>query len=146
MNHFLRIIACAILLPVAAFAAAPKLEVGKIAEQPDEWFTSAEGRQIVDNIVTWQNSNGGWWKAYKLTEARAPRTDAEKDAIPEKDRRSSWERTSTFDNKATHSELRILAKAYRMTASKSIAMPSTAALNSFSIPIRKRRLAATLSA
>ena len=33
--------------------------------------------------------------------------------------RSVWRRTSTFDNNATHSEMRILGRAYRITNKQS---------------------------
>jgi PelA/Pel-15E family pectate lyase len=101
-----------IILLTLAFAsaapAAPKVDVSKLVEKSDEWFKSDEGRQILSNILTWQNANGGWWKAYDPTSSRPP-------ARSSGEGHSGWERTSTFDNKATYSELRVLAHAYRVT-------------------------------
>lgn len=96
-------------------AAAQSVSVAKLTDQPDEWF-KGEGRRIVDNIVTWQNANGGWWKAYDATQPRPNQSSDGKDGkdVPKEDGNSTWETTSTFDNSATHSELRILARAYRV--------------------------------
>ena len=82
---------------------------------PDEWYKSDDGRQFCDNLVTWQNANGGWWKKYdprvpRPAELPPPATD---DAPPG-DTEGVWRRTSTFDNDATYSEMRILARAYRL--------------------------------
>lgn len=96
-------------------AAAQSVSVAKLTDQPDEWF-KGEGRRIVDNIVTWQNANGGWWKGYDATQPRPDQSSGGKDGkdVPKEDGKSTWETTSTFDNSATHSELRILARAYRV--------------------------------
>ncbi|MFP4057066.1 MAG: pectate lyase [Candidatus Brocadiia bacterium] len=67
--------------------------------KPDEWFQSAEGRRIVDNVVSWQSSAGSWPKNMDTTERRFS------------GRRG--EISGTFDNGATVGELRLLARAYR---------------------------------
>lgn len=104
-----------ILLGSAA-AAAEDVTVAKLTNQPDEWFRSDEGRRIVDNIITWQNPNGGWWKSYDATQPRPAKPPAKADpkGVPKSDSSNAWERTSTFDNGATYSELRILARAHRV--------------------------------
>src|SRR5690348_11615784 len=97
----------AALLVVSTAAAAPRrMEASDQVDRPDEWFTTADGRRIVDNILSWQNANGGWWKAYDASVIRPAE-------LPEDT--SGWHRTSTFDNRATYSELRVLARAYRVT-------------------------------
>lgn len=92
----------AILTPSAA-RSAEKLDAARVAGRDDAWFQSDEGKRVLDNILSWQNANGGWWKANNYSAARPPAPDA-----------AGWHRTSTFDNKATHTELRILARAYRI--------------------------------
>ena len=51
-------------------AAAGGLAVGKLVDQRDEWFKSPENLKLVDNICSWQNANGGWWKAYDVSSPR----------------------------------------------------------------------------
>src|SRR5215208_6020285 len=46
-------------------ASAPGL--AEINRQSDEWFKSDAGQRALDNIVSWQNENGGWWKTYDPT-------------------------------------------------------------------------------
>src|SRR4051812_30637574 len=86
-----------------ALTKPAKVTIDKLTNQPDEWF-KGEGKTTVDNVVTWQNLNGGWWKAYDFNK---PNPEAKKE------KRSGHD--SGFDNGATYSELRILARAYRVT-------------------------------
>src|SRR5262249_8393494 len=92
-------------LTTAPTTKPAKLEVIRLVDQPDAWFTS-EGKAIVDNILTWQNVNGGWWKAYNVE-----KPDPE---FAEKNGKKSGH-DSGFDNGATYSEMRVLARAYRVT-------------------------------
>src|SRR5439155_21011963 len=95
-------------------AAAPALE--HALRQDDAWFKSDAGRRMAHNIVTWQNQNGGWWKRYDPSVPRPailPPPDTH-DAPPG-DTEDVWRRTSTFDNVATYTEMRILARAFRIT-------------------------------
>lgn len=100
------IAALAILLVEPTRAAVP---VDRLREQPDEWFTTDEGRSTIANIITWQNPNGGWWKSYDTSKPRpdAAKSESTNPAAP----RDDWSGTSTFDNQATYTELRLLARA-----------------------------------
>lgn len=102
-----------VLFMMAAFWSAATLTsaapIDAIADQPDAWFTSAEGKATLDVVLSYQNTNGGWNKAYKLETPR-PAPDG---GMNEK-ARVKWN-LSTFDNGATHTELRILARAFRVT-------------------------------
>ena len=109
------------LVPLLASpgVAAAEMDLSKQVNQPDEWFNSPEGRQILDNVVSWQNANGGWWKAY---DASVPRSEEAANPggkpnskAPASDGQDAWRRSSTFDNKATYTELRLLARGYRVT-------------------------------
>lgn len=98
-----------LLVGSSVFAAA---DIGQYRNRPAEWFSTDEGKQVVSNIISWQNANGGWWKAYDPAKPRpahiAPST--EPNQIPGDDT-DSWHRTSTIDNNATWSEMRVLARA-----------------------------------
>jgi PelA/Pel-15E family pectate lyase len=64
--------------------------------------------RIADNILLFQKKNGGWPKNYDML---AILTDAQKKTLAEKKN----ERTTTFDNGATHSQVKYLAAAHRIT-------------------------------
>jgi PelA/Pel-15E family pectate lyase len=91
------------LLPVALICltapAAAQISPQRAAWQPEEWYQTDEARQVADNVLTWQNEDGGWPKNYTPSQPR-----------PEGPRRGQL---STFDNGATYSELRLLARAHR---------------------------------
>ncbi len=67
-----------------------------------------ENANVAENVLLYQRSNGGWPKNYdrgrKLTDADRTRLLAEKDRGD-----------TTFDNGATHTEVRLLARAYQAT-------------------------------
>src|SRR5688500_18469257 len=93
-----------LLLLVTSFAqaAAPQQSLPRlreIAAHKDDWFTTDEGKRILDNIISWQNQNGGWWKFYdpsipRPAELPPPSTTNG----PPGDTEEDWRRTSTFDN------------------------------------------------
>jgi PelA/Pel-15E family pectate lyase len=83
------------------------------------WYAESEGRHIADIIVSFQTPAGGWSKNLDMSQhRRAPGecfahanlsrylTNADND-LP---RDSSWNYVGTFDNDATASQLRFLAK------------------------------------
>jgi PelA/Pel-15E family pectate lyase len=117
----MRLFAAAVLvfaLPVAGpVLGQEKIDLSKQLKQPEDWFKSAEGRRIADNVVSWQNANGGWWKGYDVSapKAGATKSNDKPTLAPTGDRQGDWARTSTIDNKATFTELRFLARAYRAT-------------------------------
>jgi len=90
------------------------IPVAKLTDQPDSWFTSDQGRQSVDNIVSWQNANGGWWKTYDASHPRPASVATRPNSGPKGDDDSVWFKVSTIDNNATYSELRIVARAARV--------------------------------
>ena len=73
----------------------------KYAKQSTEWFQSAEGRRIADNVLTWQTPHGGWPK--------------NRDTASEPFDGKIEDLHATFDNGATIGELRFLARAFRAT-------------------------------
>ena len=97
---------------VARAAALPPAEpvLSDAMKKPPEWFKSPEGKSLADNIVSWQQPQGGWWKEYDPKQPRpaelAGSANAEEDA---------WRTSCTFDNGATYTEMRLLARAYSAT-------------------------------
>ncbi len=88
-------------------------------EQPVVWYGSAEARRIADIIVSFQTPAGGWSKNLDMT--RHPRAPGEHFAPNNLSRHLGeadfdtpldvhWNYVSTFDNDATATELRYLAK------------------------------------
>lgn len=88
--------------------------VVRLTDQPDSWFQSDQGRTTVDNIVSWQNENGGWWKSYDASNPRPPKVENRPNSGPQGDDDNVWHKVSTIDNNATYSELRIVARAARV--------------------------------
>jgi PelA/Pel-15E family pectate lyase len=84
-------------------------------DEPDDWFLTPRGKSVCDNIVGWQNANGGWFKNYSAARPRPAVIADDMTSGPPGDDDSVWHKVSTFDNDATHSELKILARAYRVT-------------------------------
>jgi len=87
---------------------------------PDDWFAGPEARKIADNVVSFQTPAGGWSKNMNYTQhARQPGEfyapanaapvpqkpdDLDKPADPQ------WHYVGTFDNDATITHLRFLAR------------------------------------
>jgi PelA/Pel-15E family pectate lyase len=95
-------------------ARRPSLSPSRFTDQTDSWFQSDQGRRIVENIVTWQNANGGWWKNYDVSNPRPPQIENRADSGPRGDDDDVWHKVSTIDNNATYSEMRVLARAARV--------------------------------
>jgi PelA/Pel-15E family pectate lyase len=87
-----------VLSGVAAVAAADRAD--RYLAQPDSWFRSVEGRQVVANVLSFQSSLGSWPKNIDDTSAAFTGDPSTL--------------KGTFDNSATTSELRLLARAHRV--------------------------------
>ncbi|MEA2707521.1 MAG: hypothetical protein QOF78_122 [Phycisphaerales bacterium] len=87
-------------------------------KKPTQWFNTADGKALADHIVSWQNPEGGWWKAYDPKIARPADLPPANRGGPgaANDQEDAWRTSSTFDNGATYSEIRLLARAYAATA------------------------------
>jgi PelA/Pel-15E family pectate lyase len=92
--------------------AGPK--IGRYIDRPDSFFLSSDGRQFVDNLVGWQNPNGGWFKNISYLRLRPAVLEDNPNSGPPGDDDHVWHQVSTFDNGATYSEMRVLARAYRV--------------------------------
>lgn len=103
----------------ADLPAATK-EFGFEINQPTEWFASAEGKRVMDIILSFQTPSGGWSKRTDMAKAvRQPGQafGTEEDYIP------------TFDNGATSTQLQLLARAHKATGDKRYADAFARGLN-----------------
>jgi PelA/Pel-15E family pectate lyase len=71
-------------------------------------YTKSQVREIADNILLFQKSNGGWPKNYDM---QAILTDAQREHV----RDARDDKQTTFDNGATHSHVQYLAEAFATT-------------------------------
>jgi PelA/Pel-15E family pectate lyase len=92
---------------------------GLALDNPADWYGLADARRIADIIVSFQTPAGGWSKNLNLT--RSARVPGESFAPDNRSRRLSnvdydvprdtnWNYVGTFDNDATTTQLRFLAK------------------------------------
>jgi PelA/Pel-15E family pectate lyase len=80
------------------------------AQHKDEqWYSSEEAKRIADNVLLYQNINGGWLKNVDMAD---PLDEAEKNRLRKEKFRKSG---TTIDNGATHTQLRYLAKVFTAT-------------------------------
>jgi PelA/Pel-15E family pectate lyase len=99
------------------FASAQKilseLSWQKVATgMPDDWYGLDESKRVAENVLLYQRNIGGW---PKNTPFHKPLTDDEKAVIlKEKDAPDA-----IFDNGATTTEMRFLAKMYSKTGTES---------------------------
>src|SRR6185436_12553849 len=100
---------------------------GLSLNRPAEWFAGEEARKLADNVISFQTPAGGWSKnmnyadharqpgerfapgntaspAVAAVTAAAHSEDNDKPADP------SWHYVGTFDNNATISQIRFLAR------------------------------------
>lgn len=75
-----------------------------LSKKPNSWFSSDEGRQAMDCILSWQSDHGDWPKNSDTT------------TKPYSGDRAKLR--GTFDNGATTGELRALARAFNVTGDK----------------------------
>ena len=97
-SHTLPVIISLMILSTSLHADTP---AGNLIKKPDSWFSSEQGRQTLEHILSWQSENGDWPKN-EDTSRKAFSGDRLK-------------LLGTFDNGATTGELRVLARAFRLT-------------------------------
>jgi PelA/Pel-15E family pectate lyase len=91
-----------LMVATVSLVSAPAAPAwSSLANKPDDWYRSSEGRRIVDTVLSWQSPAGSWPKN-KDTTAQPFTGDPKK-------------LSGTFDNGATTGELRFLARAFRAT-------------------------------
>lgn len=92
------ILAWVVFLAFPLQAASPAT---KLLENADEWFQSEDARRALDHLLSWQTDAGDWPK--NIDTVSQPFND------------DLTKPNGTFDNGATSGELRVLARAYRLT-------------------------------
>lgn len=90
----------------AADQPAHTKEFGFNINQADEWFASAEGKRVMENILSFQTPSGGWSKRTDM--GQSPRKPGQAFG-------TEAEYIPTFDNGATSTQLHLLAKAWQAT-------------------------------
>jgi pectate lyase len=89
----------------ALFAVTASLDAAgrtsTFGNNPDGWFTSEAGRKAMTCILSWQSTHGDW---PKNRDTSATEYSGDRSKIG-----------GTFDNGATTGELRVLARAFRVT-------------------------------
>lgn len=100
----LRLILLLMCLTVSV-SAAPRVE--RWLKQPDGWFSSEEGRQAMESILSWQSEHGDW---PKNRDTSSGAFDGDRSKLQ-----------GTFDNGATTAELRVLARAFSATGEEAYA-------------------------
>jgi PelA/Pel-15E family pectate lyase len=83
----------------AGHAASP---IDDLLQQPNDWFASESGHEVLQNVIVWQSQHGDWPKNVNTT---GPLKVKPGKRI-----------VGTFDNGATTGELRLLARAFLVTA------------------------------
>lgn len=86
---------------------------GQAQQQKKEWYSSQEAVRIADNVLLYQNKNGGWHKNIDMAEKLK---ESGKDSLK---KLQSEKIGTTIDNGATHTQLRYLAKVYNATEKES---------------------------
>lgn len=103
--------------PTAPAAASPRRKLP--LKQSAEWYASPEARGIAEFVISFQTPAGGWSKNLDLTTHRraagesfdGDTTSKHRSAVDfDAPQRLHWSYVGTFDNSATITELRFLAK------------------------------------
>jgi PelA/Pel-15E family pectate lyase len=102
---------------------------GIALDKPDNWYSTAAARRIADIVVSFQTPAGGWSKNLDMTKhVRAPgeafATDNNTRSPTAADfdlaRDPGWHYVGTFDNDATITQLRFLAKVIAATGTNNL--------------------------
>lgn len=80
-------------------------------QMPDEWYGSEESKAVAENVLLYQRDVGGW---PKNTPIHNPLTEAEKAKIND----DKGLNDAIFDNSATTTEMKFLARMYNKTNNK----------------------------
>ncbi|MCA9178736.1 MAG: pectate lyase, partial [Planctomycetales bacterium] len=104
-HSILRITLVATVVLGASGAVRADTPADELLKKPDDWFRSDVGRASVKNVLSWQTAHGDWPK--------------NKDTVSRPFSGEGKKATGTFDNGATTGELRVLARAFRVTGDES---------------------------
>ena len=98
------------LLFTSGFAQVPaKLTWKEVLRQPADWYGSDDAKRIAENVLSYQNNNGGWPKNIEMARELS---DGE---MRELEKAKTEDTGTTIDNDATYTQMRYLAKIYEAT-------------------------------
>lgn len=83
--------------------------LGKMSIKDNSWFAGEEAQKIADNVVFYQNEDGGWPKNFDMAK------DPDLEKLAKLKIEGSHLLASTIDNGATHTQMWFLAKVYEAT-------------------------------
>ncbi|WP_158239292.1 pectate lyase [Uliginosibacterium sp. TH139] len=84
-------------------ASGGKITEASMTEQSAAFYNSAEGRQLADVVLGYQNADGGWPKLERTVNMLVPVNTA---AL------TGWRGKSTIDNDSTMKQIKVLARAF----------------------------------
>lgn len=99
----------AALLGSVAWCAAQAVTGANLGGRNDAWFMSEAGIRQIDSIISWQRPEGGWEKGYNPAQPHVAGTLF-----------GDWGNTGAIDNGLTYTELRDIARAYRLTKRETV--------------------------
>jgi PelA/Pel-15E family pectate lyase len=105
-----------ILLSGTKFSYSQTPEIGRswkhvATQMPDNWYGSEESKAVAENVLLYQRNSGGWPKNIPM---HKPLSEAEKaNLVRKKDTLDA-----IFDNDATTTEMRFLARMYNATSAE----------------------------
>ena len=89
--------------PQPRYITPPGPKIGRYIDRLDAFFLSSEGKQFVDNLVGWQNPNGGWFKNFSYLRPRPAELEDNPNSGPPGDDDQVWHQVSKFDNGGNYS-------------------------------------------
>ncbi|MFD2033832.1 pectate lyase [Belliella marina] len=89
--------------------SSKKVSWSQAQHQNQEWYGSDEAVRIAENVLLYQNNNGGWLKNIDMANEL---DDKERSKLKKE---KSKKIGTTIDNNATHTQMRYLAKVYQET-------------------------------
>ena len=115
------IVACLVCLAIVLIIsdaqgqnnAAGTISWRRCLSQSSEFYATDEAVRIADNVLLYQRDTGGWSKNVEMARVLSEQDKAML-------RKAKGRKDSTFDNGATHTQIRYLAKVYNATGIKRI--------------------------
>ncbi len=90
--------------------AADPVRWSQALEQEPDWYSGAEAVRIADNVLLYQNQNGGWLKNIDMAKVLS---EPEKAHL--KAEQANADAQTTIDNRATFTQMEYLLRVYKAT-------------------------------
>lgn len=97
------------LMPTSVLSQEKYVSWREVMQQPTEWYGTSDAIRIADNVILYQNNNGGWLKNIDIAK---PLSDAEVEKLKKE---KLLKTGTTIDNNATHTQMRYLTRVYNQT-------------------------------